>query len=579
MPVKPASVAEIQQVLIRTLRQELPSRVARLSRKQKARASLKYAVALERKLKAFLNKAKPAQAERLQENLKKVKQYQQRQRAILSKAVIRATDQIQSFAEKPWRELTKQEKRVSFEFLRATFNNAAVGIKKELSAVVSEELARNLSRLRKRLEDGDINALVDLTLVNRNKVFTVIVKYMKEAFEAGKKTASEEINVDRPPTPLEATQLMNLDADILAEKFVTDIDVAAKRTAMAGYAKGQKIGYQSPIKLATGTIMVDVSTEVEKESADAIVGIVVTITGTYVNKGRSAVFERHENKIQYYQRSEILDDRTCPFCEEMDQRIFNSNDPLTEEDLFHENCRGIWVPILDGEDYDEEMVGIPKGLAKEAQTQYDLPKPTTEWSKIPLEGPGAAYKPPSPEFRPPSEIVKDVPIENIEYRVAANAEEAQEDVKLGRLSKTKGPILVAKKKNGLYEILDGAHRLEAARLAGEKAIDIRVIDPEVARTQGTDVYNKLMRPPLAAPELKAYNSLSPDAKHLYDRLRIEGEIPHSKALKEAKDLTGWKNYASVRDPLGNFPSNAGPLNDRKRENIIVDAILNRYKKP
>lgn len=576
MEKKPSITSrDIQQIVIKSVSAEFKQH--HLSRRQKAKQNLRKAGELYRQLSLNIKATKkPENLKLLQASLEKVKAFRHRQLAILGVGkIVRASDisKVAVFAETPWRELTTQEKRVDFAALEETFIQSAVGIRKELSAVVSEDLTYNLGRLRKRLEDGDINSLVDLTLVSRNKVYAVIIKYMKAAYEMGKKTASDEINVERPSTPLLDTQLMNLHADVLAEKFVTAVDVAAKETAMEGYAKGLKIGYQSPIKLASsGTIMIDVSSAVEEESADAIVGVSVTITATYINKGRQSVFDKHESKIKFYQRSEVLDNRTCPFCEGMDKRIFNSNDPLTEEDLFHENCRGIWVPVLNGEDYDEEYYGIPKGLANEAVNEYDLPKTTTPIA--PPNGPGAEYKPASPEFRPPSEVKKAVPIKDIEYAVSADAEAAQEDVQNGQLSKTKGPILVTKKGEG-YEIIDGAHRLEAARLAGEKTIDIRIVDADLARTYGTDEFNKLMRPALTGTELKAYNGLAPDAQTLYDKLRIDGDIPHAKAIKEAKNIDKWKDFAASKDPLGAFES-AFP--ERKRQAIIVDEILKRYKK-
>lgn len=40
-----------------------------------------------------------------------------------------------------------------------------------------------------------------------------------------------------------------------------------------------------------------------------------------VNRGRQDVFEAHRAKISVYQYSAILDDRTCPICEDPDGTV------------------------------------------------------------------------------------------------------------------------------------------------------------------------------------------------------------------------------------------------------------------
>lgn len=89
------------------------------------------------------------------------------------------------------------------------------------------------------------------------------------------------------------------------------------------------------------------------------------------------------DQIHCYQRSEILDDKTCNFCLSMDGRSVAPGDPLTKMDQFHPDCRGIWVAVSKQELEPPKITGVPKFLRKRAGRLDEferLPKP------VPLKG-------------------------------------------------------------------------------------------------------------------------------------------------------------------------------------------------
>jgi hypothetical protein len=86
------------------------------------------------------------------------------------------------------------------------------------------------------------------------------------------------------------------------------------------------------------------------------------VVGGAINQGRRIAFKIYDSDIYALQRSEILDDTTCGFCEAMDGRILRKNDPITNEDIFHANCRGLWVEIMNEEFQKPPITGISDSL-------------------------------------------------------------------------------------------------------------------------------------------------------------------------------------------------------------------------
>lgn len=85
------------------------------------------------------------------------------------------------------------------------------------------------------------------------------------------------------------------------------------------------------------------------------------------------------DQIHCYQRSEILDHKTCNFCLSMDGRCVAPGDPLTKMDQFHTGCRGIWVTVSKQELEPPEITVVPEFLRKRAGRLDELgqlPKPT-----------------------------------------------------------------------------------------------------------------------------------------------------------------------------------------------------------
>jgi hypothetical protein len=106
--------------------------------------------------------------------------------------------------------------------------------------------------------------------------------------------------------------------------------------------------------------------EADSAAADAIDTITedtgqILMAG-YINHGRNTVFTKFGDNIYALQRSEVLDTRTCNFCLSMDGRIIPPDDDFGDNTIFHSNCRGIWVAIINDEAELPPIGGIPKAI-------------------------------------------------------------------------------------------------------------------------------------------------------------------------------------------------------------------------
>jgi len=261
-----------------------------------------------------------------------------------------------------FRALTLQEKRVDFRALNEIFNESEGELEKELILAVGVSLERALKSIQNKLKSGDLSGIADLNLISKPALKKAILEGMKGGYEAGKESASSEMDVERPATPTLDSQVMRFQATQIADEFANDINSSAKTVAREGFSKGVK-----PLAIA-----VAVNEVMRNRSSKMITNVTGSAVGEFVNRGRRAVYEKNIGKVRAYQRSEILDDRTCNMCMSLDQRIVKADDPMAQMDLVHTHCRGIWVPILTGEEI-KGGVGLPKSITDGIETIGGVP--------------------------------------------------------------------------------------------------------------------------------------------------------------------------------------------------------------
>ena len=263
-----------------------------------------------------------------------------------------------------FRPLTLQEERVDFVLLNDTFNDLETDLGVKLRKILQDEQASVIKRIENLIKSGDFAGIAALAFFSRNKLKGIIADYAKQAFDIGKNTASGEIGVKRPAVPLKETQAMNFEATQYADDMANRIESKAKQVAKGGLRKG----------IAAPAIIAAIAASINSEYDTAVDGVTGSVVGQNINNGRKLVFDQNASLIEALQRSEVLDDVTCDTCMDLDGRIVTPDDPFASMDLVHNNCRGLWIPIMQGEDYSDEDVGISASLKNRFDTVGGVPQ-------------------------------------------------------------------------------------------------------------------------------------------------------------------------------------------------------------
>jgi len=253
---------------------------------------------------------------------------------------------------KSWRALTFAEKKVNFNGLNNMLDKSEAAFSKETTEILTEAKNKYTSQLSDAVRKKDIAKIKELSIKLKSEYRMTLKNYMKSAYEYGKNNAAREMGVGAPANATDDMKQLDLMADAIATKHVDDLVFEAKKELINQLEKGR------PPAQVTGAVDVAIAKKIDQ--------LVRTTKGTVLagqlNIGRRQAFKKHAAKIYALQRSEILDMRTCNFCLSMDGRIVKMDDPIARQGIFHTNCRGIWVEILQDEEDKPTIAGVPKSL-------------------------------------------------------------------------------------------------------------------------------------------------------------------------------------------------------------------------
>lgn len=252
-----------------------------------------------------------------------------------------------------WRPLTMAEENVSLDKIQAMMNLLEKNFTKEAKQILLDAKDSFMARLQVALKTGDAKAIAALEVQFKTEYKTAVYNAMRNAYEYGKANASREIEEAIPATDNDVLANFDLIAGTMAEKTITDIEAKAKIAAVTALKNG------TPALQAAGEIDAKLE-EVITKAVDTAAGIIVA---QGVSAGRAGVFEDYRDEIYALERSEILDETTCNFCLSMDGLVIDMDDKFASFDIFHGNCRGIWVAILNDEVNPPEITGVPDKLA------------------------------------------------------------------------------------------------------------------------------------------------------------------------------------------------------------------------
>lgn len=264
---------------------------------------------------------------------------------------LRFTDEDSGF--KSWRPLTFAEKKVTLKKIEETMDTMEADFSQEAKDLLNTAKDAFVKAILPALNAGDTKAVADIETKFAKDYSALILSTMKKSYEFGKNNAAVEMDIDSPANTATSLANMTLMADTIANKTASDLESKAKISI------ANSLKTDAPAIETAGAVSSALADAIEK-SVDQVSGIIV---GQSLNNGRNDVFERNQDMIYALQRSEILDKVTCNFCISMDGVTIEADDDFASTEIYHTNCRGIWVEILNNEKDKPDITGVPDALS------------------------------------------------------------------------------------------------------------------------------------------------------------------------------------------------------------------------
>lgn len=288
-------------------------------------------------------------------------------------------DFVHLYERKPFvkhREFTLLEKRVNFPYLNEEYNDLEGELEHALQVFMNEQIEKNVERLKNKIKSGDLAGIAAFSVMNAEELAKVILNYSRQAFEVGKKSASEEMGVAKVSTSRQASVILSFESTEIAINLVNDMNAKIRMRA-----KEEIVKKDIDVKLATVEVGGFVDMEMVKQIAERLRNSLIgSLIGQNINKGRRFVFDKNATKIKAYQRTEYLDFRICPTCKDLNGKYVSPEDPFSKLDKIHNYCRGFWMPVL-GFDTVDGKIGLPKSITS-AFTLFDGFPLTNEFKQI-----------------------------------------------------------------------------------------------------------------------------------------------------------------------------------------------------
>ena len=253
---------------------------------------------------------------------------------------------------KPYRPLTLAEEKVDFDALQTQMDKMEAEFVGRTRELLHNARTAFMAALTKAAHAGDTQAIKSATLKVLADYARIIKQAVTAAYTYGKTNAAKEMGVQAPANPADMLRQIDIQAATIAEQQIAEIVGTSKNAYVQALNKGESVtaSLADADKAAEETI--DTLTQDTGE---------ILMAG-YINHGRNTVFTKFGDNIYALQRSEVLDTRTCNFCLSMDGRIIPPDDNFGDNTIFHSNCRGIWVAIMNDEAELPPIGGIPKAI-------------------------------------------------------------------------------------------------------------------------------------------------------------------------------------------------------------------------
>jgi hypothetical protein len=253
-----------------------------------------------------------------------------------------------------WRPLTFAEKKVSFDKLEKTMDAMEADFTESAKELLTSAKDTFMKKLHAAIDAGDTKTINDLEIKFIADYKSLLKDVMKKAYEYGKVNVSNEMGIAAPSNSAQSLAHIDTLADTIANKTASDIEAKAKISTINAMKKNVSILQ----------VVGEIDAALEEAIQKATQSTASVLVGQSMNNGRNDVFSRNTAMIYALQRSEVLDMDTCDFCLSMDGLVIEPTNEWATTDIFHGNCRGIWVEILKDEQNPPAITGVPDALGQ-----------------------------------------------------------------------------------------------------------------------------------------------------------------------------------------------------------------------
>lgn len=261
-------------------------------------------------------------------------------------------------ADNRWkRQLTPAENKVNFAALETKQNTLEDTFIEKAKPLFDDARQTALDEISALLEAKEYDKLETYSVTLPDAYRKLILDQMIDAYGFAKNGAADELNVASPATPPKTKETIKQQAQQIVDKQAADLTFEIKKTITEALRKNQL----AKIDLSIADVLGTIGTLWGAFYDSKVTATASVIISQAINAGRDDVFTSNKSKISKYQFSAILDEVTCPICEDLDGSVVNEAEYATTQWLppIHFGCRCIWVAILSDEDDQPDDTGFP----------------------------------------------------------------------------------------------------------------------------------------------------------------------------------------------------------------------------
>lgn len=256
------------------------------------------------------------------------------------------------------RDLTEAEAEINLAAIQDKMDTQEEKFLKNMRPVFDKVTAQAIADITPIIEGGDITKLDDFALTGQDEYSQAITDESMDTYNQTKKITSDDLDIKIPTTPKESKDYFTENSKSVTEKQFSDLLFLIKQTVTSNFHKGQ---LSKGHTFATEDIVNILNGDFESFFADKIGVTGSIIVSQAINRARDDIFTTAASDIAVYQYSAILDENTCPLCEQLDKTVVGEAEYKSSpyQPPIHHFCRCIWIAIKKDQSTIPAETGIP----------------------------------------------------------------------------------------------------------------------------------------------------------------------------------------------------------------------------